>query len=371
MEEITKKKLPTPKPEPTTFGKCRFVSRDFDSVSAEPQSFHKYKPLELFSLEKDFYPISKNDAKSNALFYQTLSNIDVFVLKIGKLPATTKQKITIESLVSLSKKSKEKPLATINRQAYIFHEKTALGNLFFIDKGQTQIRNIAFEGNTFYHLQLPLFILGGSYDYKRESELLYMMCLESEFNAFLENNDGDDQMSGLSDVHLNFPDEIKLKVLDAAIPKRFGQTAYPFYNGQTESNNLVAPSATFTLRKFVGNGEYAYDFNTIFDQSKGGFNLQKIAEANPNQVRRYEYEVSYKFDSADSSVYLLPNILKIYGSTRAGEIPLRVAKTSNFIDGWSGLVSRVGENASVIEEIGEMITFDGGEEGKPSGCPPS
>lgn len=382
MKEIVKKKIQPPKPEPITFGKCRLVSRNFNAVPEtatpdqfrEPYGFYKYEPLETFSLEKDIYPILKNDVKSNALFYQTPLSIDIFVLKTGKLPAIIQQKATVESLVNLSKKSKEKPLVVINRQEYIFHEKTALGNLFFIDKGQTQIRNIAFEGNTYFHLQLPLFILGGGYDYKKESELLYMMCSDSDFNDYLENNDNDNQVSSPSQVHLFFPDEIEQQVLDSNISKRFGGIAYPYYQGQVESINPIAPDATFTLRKFIEDCEDVSEvfFEQIFEQNTvtGGFKLQEIANLNPNQIRRYEYEVSYRFNNATSSIYIQPSVLKIYGSVRVGEINLRVANTSNFIDVWSGFVFRKTDPTPIIEDIGNTLYLDGGEEGKPSGCPP-
>ncbi len=370
METETIKRVQAPQPEPNTFGKCFITSRNPIVVPAnapkesfDKYGFFKYQPLKQFEPSIDLYPIQKNTKSSNALFFQTSNKIDVFITKNGIDGIVSEG--TIKILVEQAKTASKTAVNTYYRENYIFLEKTSSNKLLFIEKGETKVHQFTYNGVNYQHISLPIFVLGGNYDYKHEHETLYFLRSASELGNYIENNDNDNSYTNLNPNFI-LPEDIKNFIVNNPSQVRLQGLAYPFYNN-LESNHRMAPKAKFSIKS----GFQGYDLEEIFDSNKGAFKLDFIK----NSEEGIEYEVNYSFINPLNNqplpeIFRISGVLKVYGSGKAMMSTARVngGGGSSLLNlAWRGVVLPANLSDTTKKEIFNSIASF---ETKPAGCPP-
>jgi hypothetical protein len=378
MKTIISNKIQPPKSEPTIAGRCRVVSRNPilipEGATAEnfdtKYGFYKYQPKSTFELVNDIYPISKNDKNSNALFFQTPNRLHLFILKSGTLPAAKMVQSTVNQLIGTSVKKNE---ARYSRENYIFLEKTKSGKLLFIDKGETEIRLLSSGNNSFYHLDLPIFVLSTPqfYQYKHEREKVYFLGSSNDYYDLRENNDDDNAVTSFM---YSLPQFIEDMIVAGSC--QIDNVAYPYINGLS-SDDLNAPRAIFNLEYYnAPELDDAPNISTLFQIQTGAFLMNNIERTKGNN-----YQVSYQFYQPNTSnlyseVYKIIGKLRIYGYNPAISMERQMqtnAFESPLNDAMRGVVLRLDESVAIRNEIFETCDDGGGggNSGQPSGCPPA
>lgn len=382
MKNVIDKQVQSPKPEPTSFGRCRVVSRNPITIpnGATAESFdakygfYKYQPKNTFGLTTDIYPILKNDGNSNAIYIQTTNRLHLFVLKSGTLPNQREiQSLTNQLIESSKTKDKTAIAATYSRENYIFLEKTTSGKLLFIDKGETKILNVSINKNSYYYINLPIFVLSSPqfYQYKKESEKVYYLAGQDAFQFDLSQIDNNNNgLFSANEFYSTLPFHIQEQIIAGTCI--CDTVAYPHYNGGLSSNDLNAPRASFKLRSYSTVAEDAVNTSLIFQEQTGAFQMDKIGEIVRETKGEY-YEVEYSF-GGDTTVYKIIGKIRIYGYSPSISME-RQAQSNAFVSSlpssWQGVVFRLNESSNVLKEVYQTLDTGGGNSGQPSGCPPA